>query len=318
MAIQWLRCGHHVYVVSSWRRSRAACTMLYYLLKTETTPGQPHLLQYEFIDEKHVEKAVNYLSQAAVGGSLYVIADEVVREYRSNFQTFCNKLLTQIPGVHLWAASCYHGLAPKDWHEEYLTRPLRSPPVVVREVQKARDIVKEGTVHGYSDRGVPDHTDGPSVQWLYHGGEGHLPVWLGDCNMCGRQVANFLHSLREVALGQTIYSSILSGYKTPPVLQWRDVLVLCWEPSSDNSGIITGLIEAGIPVRVMKEDDIEDVATARSDVVWVADGCRVQGLERKVVVCLGCSDLSVTLHNMSRCTSQLVIVCPDPNISSQV
>ncbi|PVD27365.1 hypothetical protein C0Q70_12522 [Pomacea canaliculata] len=83
MAIQWLRCGHHVYVVSTCWGSRAASIMLYHLLlqtvKTQQSAGvsigQPHLLLYDNCEDK--EKAINDLSQAARGGSLYVIADEV-------------------------------------------------------------------------------------------------------------------------------------------------------------------------------------------------------------------------------------------------
>ena len=90
MAIQWLRCGHHVYVVSTWWGSRSACSMLYHLLlqtvntqqSAGVSPGQPHLLQYDLYDDEDVEKAVNDLSQAASGGSLYVIADEVGSVWR--------------------------------------------------------------------------------------------------------------------------------------------------------------------------------------------------------------------------------------------
>ncbi|PVD22625.1 hypothetical protein C0Q70_18446 [Pomacea canaliculata] len=91
MAIQWLRCGHHVYVVSTWRGSRAACSMLYHLLlqtvKTQqsagVSPGQPHLLLYDLVYDDDMKVAVNDLSQAATGGSLYVIADEVGSEWRT-------------------------------------------------------------------------------------------------------------------------------------------------------------------------------------------------------------------------------------------
>ncbi|XP_025112489.1 uncharacterized protein LOC112575119 [Pomacea canaliculata] len=204
MGIEWLRCGHHVYIVSSWKRSRAASIMLYHLLlqtvKTQqsagVSPGQPHLLQYDFNDTKEVEKAVTDLSQEARERELFVLSDEAVHEYRSGFHNFCNKLLTHVPCLHLWMASCYHGDAPADWKVEYLTRPLRSPPAVLREVRKSRNITKDGNVCEYSQRDVPDHTDGPPVKQLYHRGEGHSSSWLGDCVTCGREIAIFLHSLR--------------------------------------------------------------------------------------------------------------------------
>ncbi|XP_025078808.1 uncharacterized protein LOC112554944 [Pomacea canaliculata] len=311
--------------------------MLYHLLlqtvKTQqsagVSPGQPHLLQYE-LDGGDDVKAVNDLLQAASGGSLYVIADEIASElgigYRisNKFQTLCQLLLTQVPRLHLWAASCFHDYAPAGWQIEYLTRPLRSPPAVVREVEQDKRITRDRHVRPYRERGVPDHTDGPPVTRLYHRGQGHSGDRPVDCVTCGREVASFLHSLRVDVTGRSTTSTTLtstSGGTTPPCLQWRDVLVLSWYKVSDQLGMVTGLQEAGIPVRMIKDYDIEDVATARSDVVWVASGHRVRGLERKVVVCLYglvrseylplYNLTSPRLNFMSRCTSQLVIISPD-------
>ncbi|XP_025100540.1 uncharacterized protein LOC112567884 [Pomacea canaliculata] len=318
MAIQWLRCGHHVYVVSTWSDSRVASIMLYHLLlqtvntqqSAGVSPGQPHLLQYDLDEGNDVKKTVNDLSQAARGGSLYVIADEVIG---SKFPTFCDKLLTQVPHLHLWAASCYHRNAPAGWQVECLTRPLRSPPAVVREVEQDSSFTKHRDVLPYSERGVPDHTDGPPVTRLYHRSQGHSGDSPVDCVTCGRDVASFLHSLR-VGVTENVTTTATTaistnGGTTPPCLQWRDVLVLHWYNISDDPGMIKGLQEAGIPVQMMKDDDIEDVAMARSDVVWVADGYRVCGLERKVVVCLE-DELISRFSCMSRCTSQLMIIYP--------
>ncbi|XP_025113949.1 uncharacterized protein LOC112575973 [Pomacea canaliculata] len=297
--------------------------MLYHLLlqtvKTQQSAGvsrgQPHLLLYDLGFDHHdrydVEKAVNDLSQAARGGSLYVIADEVSGS--KYFDTVWDKLLTQVPHLHLWAASCFHGDAPTGWQVEYLTRPLRSPPAVVREVEHKDRHFDGGHVQPYSERGVPDHTDGPPVRRVYHRGQGHSGDRPADCVTCGRDVASFLHSLRvgvteNVTTTATTVTST-NGATTPPCLQWRDVMMLLDLLNiRDDSGMMKGLTEAGIPVRVMKDDDMEDVATARSDVVWVTSGFHVCGLERKVVVCLQYHD-AVRLHSMSRCTSQLVIVC---------
>lgn len=72
-------------------------------------------------------------------------------------------------------------------------------------------------------------------------------------------------------------------------------------------GLVMGLKNAGIPVRVMTDDDTQDVATARRDVVWVASGNRARGLERKVVV-VHDERSQYQLHTISRCISQLVVV----------
>ncbi|XP_025079708.1 uncharacterized protein LOC112555489 [Pomacea canaliculata] len=174
--------------------------MLYHLLlqtvKTQqsagVSPGQPHLLLYDLDDSVDGEKAVNDLSQAASGGSLYVIADEVASEYSvdyriENFQTLCQLLLTRVPRLHLWAASCFDGDAPACWQVEYLTRPLRSPPSVVREVEQDSRITTDRDVLPYSERGVPDHTDGPPVTRLSHRGQGHPGPRPVDCVTCGPQ-----------------------------------------------------------------------------------------------------------------------------------
>ncbi|XP_025113497.1 uncharacterized protein LOC112575719 [Pomacea canaliculata] len=317
MGIKWLRCGHPVCIVSTCNESRAACIMLYHLLlqtvKTQqsagVSPGQPHLLQYELYRDGEAEKVVNDLSQAARGGSLYVIADEVTL----GFHTVYDKLLTQVPHLHLWAASYYHGDAPAGWRVEYLTRPLRSPPAVVREVEQNEWITKHNVLP-YSERGVPDHTDGPPVRRLCHGGQGHSGDNSVDCVTCGRDVASFLHSLRvgvtENVTTTATTATSTTGTTTQPCLQWRDVLVVYWTDMTDDSGMVNGLKEAGIPVRVMNDNDIDDVATARSNVVWVTHGFHVSGLERKVVVCLEDHDTD-RFHGMSRCTSQLVIVYDD-------
>ncbi|XP_025111731.1 uncharacterized protein LOC112574719 [Pomacea canaliculata] len=242
-----------------------------------------------------------------------------------NFQTLCDKLLTQVPRLHLWAASCFHEHAPAGWQVENFTRPLRSPPAVIREVEREVYVSGCRDILPYRERGVPDHTEGPPVRRLYHRGQGHSGRLPGDCVTCGREVASFLHSLRVgVTESGTTTSTTLTSTSggTPPCLQWRDVLVLYWYDVSDQSGVVTGLQEAGIPVRMMKDDDIEDVATARSDVVWVTNGHRVRGLERKIVVCLEDPDYysytfevlqryipcSARVDYISRCTSQLVIV----------
>ncbi|XP_025113813.1 uncharacterized protein LOC112575896 isoform X1 [Pomacea canaliculata] len=334
MAIQWLLSGHDVYIVSIWLSSRAACTMLYHLLHQSlrmqqtsgVPPGRVRLLTYDFNADKDMEMAVNDLSQAAKKGSLYVIADEVgLDEWSENFQTFCDKLFKLIPRLHLWAASCYHDYAPNGWHIEYLTRPLRSPPVVVREVALDPEINDHKRVHPYRERGVPDHTDGPPVRRLYHRGQGHPHDWPGDCATCGHEVASFLHSLHtdETSTDRENISTrcSVSTCTTSPSLQWRDVLVLDWGQPKDDLDIIKAMKEAGIPVRVMKDDDIEDVAKANTDVVWVADGELVRGLERKVVVCLESpcagSKLFIRLNNMSRCTAQLVIVSSEDVSSTE-
>lgn len=95
--------------------------------------------------------------------------------------------------------------------------------------------------------------------------------------------------------------------------------MLTWFVIKENSNLVKELRNAGIPARLMKDDDVEDVATARSNVVWVADGDRLRSLERKIVVCLQGDQYVIwdpvyeceRLSWMSRCTTHLAIVSPN-------
>lgn len=86
--------------------------------------------------------------------------------------------------------------------------------------------------------------------------------------------------------------------------------------TDEDAAILKNLKDENVPVRVMRNSDIEDVATSRTNVVWVARYQQVRGLERKVVVCLDDKNDSkgvypfIRIHAMSRCSSQLVVVCP--------
>lgn len=86
----------------------------------------------------------------------------------------------------------------------------------------------------------------------------------------------------------------------------------------DKSQMVDVLRQEKIPVKLLLRDenfdDSNDLATASSDVVWMANGDRVRGLEKKVVVCLGNDHQNVRLYHMSRCTSRLVIVIEPPEV----
>lgn len=83
MGSEWLRCGHDVYVVSSWIETLAASTMLFHLLlatveklrRAGQSPGQVHFLKYD--GEQGMEEMVNDLSQLAKEDTLHVLEDEI-------------------------------------------------------------------------------------------------------------------------------------------------------------------------------------------------------------------------------------------------
>ena len=105
-----------------------------------------------------------------------------------------SELTGQVTHLYLWCAGVVHTDIPTELQEEVLTTPLRSAPVVIREVQPALG-VWSGVVHLYSDSGLPAPGDGPSVVQLYHHGDGHTSQHPVDCVQCGHDVAALLSRL---------------------------------------------------------------------------------------------------------------------------
>lgn len=103
--------------------------------------------------------------------------------------------------------------------------------------------------------------------------------------------------------------------RSTPRLQYKDVFILSWLEFREDTPILKVLSEAGVPVKVMSHSDVENVEGAHSDIVWAAKEEMVRGLKRKVVVVIDNNDDSknelaeARQRAMSRCTSQLVLVC---------
>ena len=74
-----------------------------------------------------------------------------------------------------------------------LTQSLRSPPVVVREIQKTNLFRKHS--EPYSEAAALPPCDGPPVRYVYHQGDGHSEGGPGDCVQCGVGVAKVLDNL---------------------------------------------------------------------------------------------------------------------------
>nr|KAG5701726.1 hypothetical protein BaRGS_004328 [Batillaria attramentaria] len=98
-------------------------------------------------NETDVETAVNDLAAAANNGELYIIADEAIYDgpydddnTSGRFSEFVTHLSNRVPSLHLWAAAVERVRVPSRVSVETLTRPLRCPPAVVREVKKAEKI----------------------------------------------------------------------------------------------------------------------------------------------------------------------------------
>ena len=74
-----------------------------------------------------------------------------------------------------------------------LKEPLRSPPVVVREIQRTNVFKKYSDAYTTPEAQPP--CDGPPVIYVYHQGDGHSEGGPGDCVQCGVGVAKVLDNL---------------------------------------------------------------------------------------------------------------------------
>ena len=93
-------------------------------------------------------------------------------------------------------------------------------------------------------------------------------------------------------------------------LEWRDVLILCDDPSAA-TGLTQGLTHAVVPVAVVDSrtatpHQLEDVGAAMTDQVTVTDSWCVSGLERRVVVGVEGRGVADRRDCMSRCTGLLM------------
>ena len=113
-----------------------------------------------------------------------------------------SELTGRVTHLYLWCAGVGHTDIPPALQVELLTSPLRSAPAVLRAVQPAVGVWSGmGKVHGYSDSGLPDPGDGPSVVRLYHHDDGHTSDHPVDCVQCGHDVAAVL---RRLGVGERI------------------------------------------------------------------------------------------------------------------
>lgn len=108
-----------------------------------------------------------------------------------HLKSFCERLLAQVPSLHLWATRVYFGNIPQGWLTGPLNVPLRFPPVVMREVAKAKN---RQLIQKFDPGKVRSFTDGPSVEIMCHQGQDHS-YRFEDCVPCGWNLGLYLRKL---------------------------------------------------------------------------------------------------------------------------
>nr|KAG5706767.1 hypothetical protein BaRGS_007270 [Batillaria attramentaria] len=153
--------------------------------------------------------------------------------------------------LSLWAASTFHGFKPKSFKEMKMTRSIRCPPAVVREIQKGGAYAMRA-VYPYPDldAGVlssqPPPTDGPPVKRIEHDRDHKGDVW--DCETCGEELARFLKD--DLQIG-----SVTSQDR----LKFSHVFVsghVRFPPPGALTGFLKGLsVTGGVPYDVIRKED---------------------------------------------------------------
>ncbi|XP_070188705.1 uncharacterized protein [Littorina saxatilis] len=205
-ACQWLRQRKPVQVVSLSDESR--CISYLIQRQLEHIHGSSSEIHLHVIKSPFNVFDIDKLASAATAGELFVIADEVIpvkgrsenpsSHEHTKFESFIIKLKKKVPTLHLWCASIRKLVnSPQDWMiQEELTTPLRSPPVVTREVSKSVGLTSTKTIPPYCIRFVPAATDGPAIKWLKHSKEpGHSNGQPMNCGACGEAIMELLLEL---------------------------------------------------------------------------------------------------------------------------
>nr|KAG5706698.1 hypothetical protein BaRGS_005768 [Batillaria attramentaria] len=326
-ATDWWYRKATVHVFSTHDGSLAASHLIYHQLQqiAGSEEERIHLHEFNFrsLTEGKVESAVKSLLTAhkQEHGPLCVIVDEA---YPGNeFVDFCTELHKRVPELYLWAASMYHSHRPPCLKEVPMTEPLRTPPVVTKEVQQSAYIQRHAKVRDYTEGSAPPPAYGPAKRFLYHKGKEHCnyvnPI---ECEECGVEVARILKKELHVDVPGPVITAPTSPTTptpsctatgtsgTPPAptsipapLKYQDVFLLSAWAENDfrddvkdaagnvikpASGVVRGLRSEGVPVKVLKYGDspaVRDVAVMEGqDAVVAAYAGAVSGLERAVVV----------------------------------
>ncbi|KAL8565983.1 hypothetical protein ACOMHN_054999 [Nucella lapillus] len=246
-------------------------------------------------------------------GPVLVIFDEAdCRGYRvdDRYVAFLTEIRDQLPAVSVWGAGVHtleerlSGPVPSWLEVRSLQEALRCPPSVTAVLGETVDI-RHNLVLPYSAPRHPEATRGPPVHWRQHRDQqGHSDGFPEECDVCSDDVFQFL--TMELRVGQT-----------GEALQYRDVIILCYDVPRADVAMVQRLLQRGVPVRVTSyppsPDDVEELALAATDVVMVTHWRSVTGLERRVVVVLGAGWSGWDLNPMSRCSGCLYTIdCEDP------
>lgn len=126
--------------------------------------------------------------------------------YSSNLKKFSERIKSKDSNLHLWAAGFSFSDVPEGWEQKHLTTPLRSPPVVLKEIMKQKSI----GLRRYENPLKSDTNEGPKIIEIDH--QSHTGGSIKECVECGREIGKVLYNLRK---GILCLSFLISLFLSP-------------------------------------------------------------------------------------------------------
>ncbi|XP_025112594.1 uncharacterized protein LOC112575163 isoform X3 [Pomacea canaliculata] len=306
----WLHEGHVVHIINTSKEQSAASVQLKRLLqKAATAQGSASssedtvvILNCNIQDKGNISDVINIMKNNAGKKFVCALADDLIPDDHKTAQIneFFQNLHRKFQNLHLWTASCSTNYIPMGGDLHDLRAPLSCPPTVLEKV------LKQETISGgmpYSESKYVSPTDGVPVKVFAHKGlqrkEQH------NCDSCCEEIVRFLaESLRISAVG---------GQPSP--LQSRDLLVLFEDEVTESTPLIRTLVQSGIPVEVVSNENLEDKLKTENNVAIAAKAGFLCGIKRKVVVYVEGEERRLDncgrwnrLRGITSCTSQLIVL----------
>ncbi|XP_025114307.1 uncharacterized protein LOC112576225 isoform X2 [Pomacea canaliculata] len=324
---RWMSEGHDVLVVSLCQTSLAASLMLCEILDRKTDrshkqgspqPPQGRVVPVAFdLKRDNVYDIVRAMKDRLLQKEkLFIICDEVDHDGNyTSFIYFCEKLLKKVPMLHLWFASCFIEKSPMGWQAKVFLDPISCPTAILKEKQLSETVELCKIIKWTLDSNTRTPTEGPSVKYVYHGGEEHSEGDPQDCKACAEEVVRCLLHLFTA-------NSTSNGTGSPPSelrLQDNDMMVLTECDVKENMMLFEMLRNSGFKTKLINKSQADSVLKDTSECVLIANGKDVHSIKRKVVVFLEGSltkskskkhekppDYLNRVRCVTSCTSQLI------------
>ncbi|XP_025112361.1 uncharacterized protein LOC112575050 isoform X1 [Pomacea canaliculata] len=309
----WLNEGHVVHIINTSTEQSAASVHLKRLLQEKTaaqgsassSENKVIILNCNIQDEGNISNMRNIMRKNSDKKYVWALADDLDPDETKLMQIrqFFRKLHREFQDLHLWAASYSMDFTPMGRDVHIFRAPLSCPPTVLRKVLQEEDTFGEMQ---YSESQYLSLTDGVPVKDFAHKRVEMKGKHI--CDSCGEEIVKFLKESLRI-------SGVVTPGGQPSRLQSRDLLVLFEDEVTESTPLVRTLVQSGIPVEVVSNENLEDTLKNENNVALAAKAGFLCGIKRKVVVYVEGEERRLDtcvrwnrLRGITSCTSQLIIL----------